>query len=271
MSDNGIFPDESKPMSATPIAPGSPASQGAANSGPVMSAEVAAQVKHALAPAAASAQHLNETLAQGKATLSGLGQLKSALAGFQAAANSLTASPGKPAGASAPAPDPAVKMQGFVDAYNALNGKLQTLQKGELKADPGLAQVRSQLAAMLGGAAGALGRAGVSVDGSGVMKLDKEKLAGAVQADPAAVDKLFAPAGHGIVDQLGERMGGYASANGVVARESASTGKQVEAIAARQATLTRALTAQASALAAFYTQQANAGAGGPTSLFDMLA
>ena len=243
-----------------------------------ISADVAAQVKQALAPAAAGAQKVTAALAQGQARLSSLGQLRSAIDDFQTIAAGLAS--GKAASSSAEAgsaADTSSKLQSFVSAYNTLSTKLQTLQKGELKSDPGLTQVTTQLAQMMrdtGSSSGAAGlaKAGITIDAAGVMKLDSAKLSSALAADPAAVAGLLAPNGRGIVDQLGSRLGTLNTTNGTVGREAATAGKQVSVLEAKQAALTKTLTAQASALAAFYTQQANAGnSTAPTSLFDMLA
>lgn len=263
-------------IAATAQSTASTATSASSAAGTNISADVAAKVKQALAPVAAGAQKVTAALAQGQAKLSGLGQLKSAIADFQnlaqglthAAAGSDTARPGADTGS---------KLQSFVAAYNTLNGKLQALQKGDLKGDPGLTQVSSQLAQMMrdtGGGSGvaSLAKAGISIDAGGAMKLDSAKLASALAADPAAVDGLLAPNGRGIVDQLGSRLGALNTPNGTVGREAATAGREVGALATKQAALTRILTAQASALAAFYTQQANsASATAPTSLFDMLA
>jgi flagellar hook-associated protein 2 len=248
------------------------------SSGSTMSADVAAKVKQALAPVAAGAQKVTSALAEGQAKLSGLGQLKSALADFQSLAQSLS----KPATGTATSTtttsaDLSSKLQSFVSAFNTLNGKLQTLQKGDLKGDPGLTQVSTQLAQMMrdtgsGSGAASLAKAGVTVDASGTMKLDAAKLSSALAAEPASVAGLFAVNGRGIVDQLGSRLGALNTTNGTVGREAATASRQVSALENRQAALTETLTAQASALAAFYTQQANAGSStAPTSLFDMLA
>lgn len=263
-------------MSSLPIASTqtSAANSAASPASATISPEVAAQVKQALAPVAASAQKLTAALAQGQAKLSGLGQLKSAIADFQTLAQGLTGS--GPSIATAPA-DASSKLQSFVAAYNTLNGKLQTLQKGDLKADPGLAQVSAQLSQLMrdAGAAsggGALAKAGISIDASGTMKLDSAKLASAVASDPNGVAALLLPNGRGIVDQLASRLGSLNTANGPLGREAATAGKQVAALESKQTALTKTLTTQANALAAFYTQQAKAGSGAsPTSLFDMLA
>jgi len=238
-----------------------------------ISADVAAKVKQALAPVAAGAQKVTAALTTGQAKLSSLGQLKSAIDDFQ----KLTASLTKPGTAAAESADTSTKLQSFVTAYNTLNTKLQTLQKGDLKGDPGLTQVASQLAQMMrdtgsGSGAASLAKAGVSIDASGAMKLDSAKLSSALAADPAAVSGLFATNGRGIVDQLGSRLGALNTTNGTVGREAATASRQVTALETKQTALTKTLTAQATALAAFYTKQADsANATTPTSLFDMLA
>lgn len=251
-----------------------------------VSTDVAAKVKQALAPAAAAGQKITAALAQGQAKLSGLGQLKSAIADFQTATQSLSSasdstkpssSAGNSAGNSAGS-DPSSKLQSFVTAFNTLNSKLQSLQKSDLKGDPGLTLASAQVAQSLrnsgpGAGAAALAKAGISIDSSGTMKLDSTRLAAALATDPAAVNALLAPgAGAGIVAQLGGRLGELNSGSGTVAREQATADKQVSALTTRQAAITKTLTAQASALAAFYTQQAGIdGSGTPSSLFDMLA
>lgn len=255
-----------------------------------VSTDVAAKVKQALAPAAAAGQKITAALAQGQAKLSGLGQLKSAIADFQTATQSLSSAsdstkPSSSAGNSAgnsvgnsAGSDPSSKLQSFVTAFNTLNSKLQSLQKSDLKGDPGLTLASAQVAQSLrnsgpGAGAAALAKAGISIDSSGTMKLDSTRLAAALATDPAAVNALLAPgAGAGIVAQLGGRLGELNSGSGTVAREQATADKQVSALTTRQAAITKTLTAQASALAAFYTQQAGIdGSGTPSSLFDMLA
>ena len=243
-------------------------------SAPLISADVAARVKQALAPATAGVAQLNTALAQGQAKLSGLGQLKSAIADFQTLAARLTGKTAPTAGAS---DDPAARLRSFVAGFNALNSKLQSLQQGTLKADPALAQVSTQLAQMVrdsgpGSAGGALAKAGISVDGGGAIKLDEKKLSAALASDPAGVAALLLPGGRGPVDTLSSRLGSYTTDNGPVAREAASTSHAVSVLETKKTSMTKALTAQATALAAFYTQQANSGSSGaPGSLFDMLA
>jgi flagellar hook-associated protein 2 len=264
-------------MSSSPISSTAGTDPGKA-SAPLISADVAAQVKQALAPVTAGVAQLNTALAAGQAKLSGLGQLKSAIADFQTLAASLTGKTAASAGSAPASDDPAAKLRSFVAGFNALNSKLQSLQQGNLKADPALAQVSSQLAQMVrdsgpGSAGGALAKAGISVDASGAMKLDEKKLSAALASDPAGVAGLLLPGGRGPVDTLSSRLGSYTTDNGPVAREAASTSHAVSVLETKKTTMTKALTAQATALAAFYTQQANSSSasGTPGSLFDMLA
>jgi flagellar hook-associated protein 2 len=234
-----------------------------------MSADVAAKVQSALAPAAAAATKLNTALTGGQTRLSGLGQVQSAIADFQATAKTLSAS-GSTAGAGTAA-DITSKLKAFVDGFNTLNGKLQALQKADLKADPGLTQVTSQLAQVVRNAGAALAKAGISLDTSGNMKIDAGKLSTALSNDPAAVAKLLSHSGGGVVDQVANKLAAMTTLNGPIGREAASATKTVSALETKKTALTKTLTVQATALAALYTQQAQSQTGTPTSLFDMLA
>ena len=247
-----------------------------ANPNGQLSAAVAAKVTQALAPAAAGIKQLNTSLTQGQTKLSALGQVQSAIADFQTLAKSLgTASTGATPGAAPTATDVTAKVKSFVTAYNALNTKLQTLQSGDLKSDPGLAQVSAQMTQALrdaGGTSstGALAKAGISLSG-GQLKIDNTKLTAALSADPSAVAGLLSGNGNGVADRLSSKLAALTSTGGAIARETASTTKDISSTETKRASMTKTLTATASALAAMYTQQEQAGAsGGATSLFDMM-
>ncbi|NRR28826.1 flagellar filament capping protein FliD [Oxalobacteraceae bacterium] len=168
----------------------------------------------------------------------------------------------------------------FVSAYNELNGKLQTLQKGGLKSDVALGQVSSQLSQLLktggnGVSAAALAKAGITLDSGGNLQLDDKKLKAAIALDADAVGKLFSNDGKGIADQVASKIATLTGEGGAIKRETLAIGKELTAVNGKRAVMAKALTAQANALVALYTQQAQSGAGsatgGPTSLFDMLA
>ncbi len=175
----------------------------------------------------------------------------------------------------------ASNVSSLISGYNSLNAKLQSLQKGELKSDTALGQVGNQLSIILksGGAAGsALASAGVTLDKDGNLQVDDAKLTAAIAADPDAVGKLFSNGGKGLTDQLISKIGELTGDSGSIHKEVATVGKDISALNGKKAVLAKALTAQATALVQFYTQQEQAGAsgalpgftGGATSLFDFM-
>ena len=246
---------------------------------------MAAKVTQALAPATAGIKQLNTSLTQGQTKLSALGQVQSAIADFQSLAKNLggtmttmatPAADGTPAKPATSA-DVNTQVQNFVGAYNALNTKLQTLQSGDLKSDPGLSQVNAQMTQALrdaGGtsSSGALSKAGISLTSSGQLKIDATKLSAALAADPSAVANLLSGNGNGVADKLSSKLATLTTSNGAIGRETASTTKDLSNIETKRAAMTKTLTATATALAAMYTQQEQAGSssGQATSLFDMM-
>jgi flagellar hook-associated protein 2 len=247
-----------------------------------LSADVAAKVTQALAPAAAGIKQLNTALTQGQTKLSALGQVQSAIADFQSMAKNLggtMTTMGSATPAATPAPTSAsvnTQVQNFVGAYNALSTKLQTLQSGDLKADPGLSQVSAQMTQALrdaGGtsSSGALSKMGISLGSNGQLKIDSAKLTAALSADPSAVANLLSGNGNGVADKLSGKLGVLTTSNGAIGRETATATKDLTTIETKRASMTKTLTATATALAAMYTQQEQAGSStGSTSLFDML-
>jgi flagellar capping protein FliD len=250
-----------------------------------MSADVAAKVTQALAPATAGIKQLNTSLTQGQTRLSALGQVQSAIADFQSLAKNLggtMSTMATPAADSAPAKpataaDVNTQVQNFVGAFNSLNTKLKTLQSGDLKSDPGLSQVNAQMTQALrdaGGtsSSGALAKAGISLTSTGQLKIDATKLSAALAADPSAVANLLSGNGNGVADKLSSKLAVLTTGNGAIGRETASATKDLTNIETKRAAMTKTLTATATALAAMYTQQEQAGSssGQATSLFDMM-
>jgi flagellar capping protein FliD len=250
-----------------------------------MSADVAAKVTQALAPATAGIKQLNTSLTQGQTRLSALGQVQSAIADFQSLAKNLggtmstmatpaaDGAPAKPATAA----DVNTQVQNFVGAFNTLNTKLKTLQSGDLKSDPGLSQVNAQMTQALrdaGGtsSSGALAKAGISLTSTGQLKIDATKLSTALAADPSAVANLLSGNGNGVADKLSSKLAVLTTSNGAIGRETASATKDLTNIETKRAAMTKTLTATATALAAMYTQQEQSGSssGQATSLFDMM-
>jgi flagellar hook-associated protein 2 len=174
-------------------------------------------------------------------------------------------------------------LKSFVAAYNDLNAKLQQLQKGDLKADTAINQVVSQMGLLLktgGGSVSinALKAAGVSQDATGNLVIDDKKLTAAITADSSAVAKLFTNDGKGIADLLSSKAASFTANTSVISKEATLAINEITSINTKKAKLTTALTAQANALVALYTAQAQTGAGSALNgasgsagtLFDML-
>jgi flagellar hook-associated protein 2 len=169
----------------------------------------------------------------------------------------------------------------FVEAYNDLNSKLTALQKGDLKSDQALGQVSRELNALVQGNSGvsksALAAAGVTIDSSGKLVLDDKKLKSAIAADAGAVAGLFTKDGKGLADQFDAKIDILTGKTGSIQREALQVGKDINALSSKKADLAKALTTQANALVAFYTQQEQSAASdalpgytGARSLFDFL-
>lgn len=173
-------------------------------------------------------------------------------------------------------------LKSFVAAYNDLNKKLQTLQQGALKGDTAIGQVVSQMSMLLktggGVSVSALSAAGVSQDAKGNMVVDDKKLQAALTADSSAVAKLFTNDGKGIADLMSSKASAFTSSTSVISKEAKQMNTEIANINGKRAVLTKALTAQANALVALYSAQAQTGAGsavngsggGTGTLFDML-
>ena len=175
-------------------------------------------------------------------------------------------------------------LKSFVSAYNDLNAKMQTLQKGDLKSDTALNQAINQMSQLLKTGGGTvsvtkLAAAGLSQDKDGNLVLDDKKLQAALTADPSAVSKLFTTSdGRGIADLLSSKATSLTSTSSVLTKETSLVTNDITNLTAKKASMTKALTAQANALVALYTAQAQTGAGsafngtssGTGTLFDML-
>lgn len=172
----------------------------------------------------------------------------------------------------------ASNVAGLVDAYNSLNAKLKSLKGGELKSDLALSQAGGQMAQVLtsggnGVPTSVLAKVGVTLDKNGDMVIDDKKLESAIAADPAAVSKLFTNDGKGVADQFAARVTALTGDSGVLKREAAAVGKDINALSGKKAELAKALTAQANALVRLYSQQeqTTAAGGSAKSLFDFMA
>ncbi|WP_162246529.1 flagellar filament capping protein FliD [Duganella sp. Root336D2] len=160
----------------------------------------------------------------------------------------------------------------FVKGFNALKDRLDNLEKGALRGNPALSQVRTQLDQLVrsvGGSTDSLANAGLTVDSNGRLKLDSTKLNAAVAADPEALTKLFTNEGRGLADALGSRLESLAGQRSVVSRALAQADREVDTLQSRKSSMAHMLTVQAQALVRLYSQDEQSG--GASSLFDILA
>ncbi|MES2152884.1 MAG: flagellar filament capping protein FliD [Pseudomonadota bacterium] len=166
----------------------------------------------------------------------------------------------------------------FAQGYNNLSTRLAALKQGELQSDATLGQLQNQLSELVQ-RGGALAKVGVTLDHNGQLKVDSKLLKDAIAADAGAVGKLFTDNGKGVADQLAARIGQLVGAGGSIGQRSAATQKEIASLGSQKTRLTDTLSAQASALAAQYSQASQSSTGnsvlpgytGPTSLFDFLA
>lgn len=155
----------------------------------------------------------------------------------------------------------------FVAAYNDLNAKLKTLAGGALKGDTALGQVTMQMDLLLRTGGGnvstsALAAAGISQGKDGNLVIDDKKMQAAITADSSQVAKLFTNDGKGLADLMGAKVTSFTDKNSVISRETTQVNRELDATNTKRAALTKALTAQATALAALYSAQSQTGTGG---------
>ena len=155
----------------------------------------------------------------------------------------------------------------FVAAYNDLNSKLKTLSNGALKGDTALGQVTMQMDLLLRTGGGnvstsALAAAGISQGKDGNLVIDDKKMQAAITADSSQVAKLFTNDGKGLADLMGAKATSFTDKNSVISRETTQVNRELDATNTKRAALTKALTAQATALAALYSAQSQTGTGG---------
>jgi flagellar hook-associated protein 2 len=102
-----------------------------------------------------------------------------------------------------------------------------------------------------------LGAVGIGFDRAGLMKIDDSVFDDAVNADPAAIQELFAGASDGTTDgafdDLSDIVGSYADAGGLVKKAQTRLDDQVKNISGRMDVLDAQLTIRRNALQAEFT------------------
>ncbi|MGH8147681.1 MAG: flagellar filament capping protein FliD [Rhodanobacteraceae bacterium] len=142
-------------------------------------------------------------------------------------------------------------VQGFVTAYNNFvkgAGQLASYDSssqtaGPLLGDSTLMSIRSQLAMTLSGAAGSnasglqtLGDIGISLQSDGTLQLDSNKLADAMNSQPAQVSALF-DGSSGYAGKLNTLLTGYLGPGGLLDIRNTSLNTQSERLDQKQAQL----------------------------------
>lgn len=151
----------------------------------------------------------------------------------------------------------------LVSTFNALNGKLRSLQQNELKGDRSTSLVQDQFARSLKNASSIasdgtslnLEKIGITFGRNGDLALDDAKLQAAITTDPAAVAQLFTNSSSGITETLNNQIKSVTGSGGSIAREVATVTKDIAALNQKKDSLSKALTIQANALVRQYSQQ----------------
>ncbi|HTD03587.1 flagellar filament capping protein FliD, partial [Undibacterium sp.] len=171
----------------------------------------------------------------------------------------------------------ASNVNALVSNYNALNFSLNNLKQGDLKSDPIVDQVKTQLSSTVKGMSGPLSAVGISIAANGDLQIDKARLQSAIAGGPDSVAALFTNSGAGIADRWSAQIAGVSAGDGGIAKDLSKVNKDLASLAVQKDSVAKALTAQANALVDFYTKQSQQSSNGitgqdgqPHSLFDML-
>jgi len=157
------------------------------------------------------------------------------------------------------------QVDGFVKAYNDLVGWVNDQRTAATEGKTSVAReavvrgLHSDLRAAILGQHGAgsltrLAGVGIGFDRSGLMKVDAKAFEDAVNADPSAVQELFAGASDGTTDgafdDLSELVSSYADAGGLVAKAKDRIDDQVQKLSGRMDVLDAQLLLRRNALQA---------------------
>ncbi len=151
----------------------------------------------------------------------------------------------------------AQNVSNLVDAYNALNDKLDALKTGDLKSDGSALRAQNQLKSLLSSSTSleALAAAGVTLQDNGKLSIDKSKLQSAISTDASSVSKLITNNGNGIADSLAKAIKSILSSDGSITKKVASVNQDITKINTQKDALEKTLTAKANALVQYYSSQ----------------
>jgi len=155
---------------------------------------------------------------------------------------------------------PAAALRAFVDGYNAIVARIDELtsfnsdtnQRGLLLGDATVERIQSRLASLAtqrvtGAVAGfdRLSSVGVSVSSGGKLSFDEDRFRAQYDANPAAVEALFATASSGLAAVVDQQLDQLTNQDtGILPRAEESLGKTLQLLSDRQATLEASLAKQ---------------------------
>lgn len=156
-------------------------------------------------------------------------------------------------------------VQDFVDAYNSYNSTVATLSSydkttgaaGVLLGDTTLTTVQRQVSSLLSGkvagnSIGSLVSLGITRTKDGSLKLDGDKLAATLGANPGAVQDLFAGP-DGYATKLNAALDGFTSSTGVIATRQQSLNDSLGKLTTQQKSLDARMTVYETQLRNQYT------------------
>lgn len=240
------------------------------------SADVLAKVTKTMEARNTVAPKLNAALTSDNTKLSGLGKLLNSLTTFQSVAQSFTGT-GNASTATLTGTQLKDKVTDLIAKYNTMNASLSNLRKGDLKTDGALSSIRNQFAGIMTSAQGVLTRMGITAQADGSFTVDAKKLQSAIDANPGDVAKVFSGDGKGVAEKLASQIHSMVSSTGSIAKETTALNKDITALNTKKAALQKTMTAQAEALAKFYSSQGSTGSTSGTgsssmpNLFGMLS
>ncbi|MHB1239324.1 MAG: flagellar filament capping protein FliD [Gammaproteobacteria bacterium] len=151
-------------------------------------------------------------------------------------------------------------IQSFVDAYNALQKSLGTLQTGSLSGDGTVSMVKSQLLGVINTPATGvsstysyLAEIGVSIQKDGTMGIDTTQLNTALSTDPQGVARVFADSTQGFATRLAALAGQLTGPNGMVASQTQGLNSSISMLQDQIDNQQQMLNAQQTALMAQYS------------------
>ncbi|VAW54199.1 Flagellar cap protein FliD [hydrothermal vent metagenome] len=149
-------------------------------------------------------------------------------------------------------------VQGFADAYNALQTSLDTLRNGQLEADSSILSIERRILSILntpatGGVYSVLSQVGLTLQKDGTMSLKNSDLQTALQTDFNGVSELFAADTDGYANRLSSFIGEWLDFDGLLETRTDGLESRIDTLVIRQESFERNLEAVESRLRARFS------------------